>query len=272
MRDLFSEQLCERLLALAESRSDAFHSAQPFPHIAIDDFLPPEPLRRAIAEFPGPGDLQWQRFRSEDERKLAFNVAERMPASIRELLYFLNSATVLQFLERLTSISRLVPDPYFAGGGLHQIEPGGHLGIHADFNVYERLGLDRRLNLLLYLNEDWAEEYGGHLELWDRSMQRCEVRLAPVFNRCVVFATTDFSYHGHPDPLRCPAGRTRRSLATYYYTNGRPEEEQSPAHTTLFRERPTLNLMQRTSRFARRAARELLPPIVTRLLGGNRRG
>lgn len=270
MADLFSEQVSERLLALAESRADAFRTAEPFPHIAIDEFLPAEPLRRVIADFPGPRDLDWQRFRNEDEQKLAFNVAERMPTSIREMLYFLNSATVLRFLERLTGIRRLVADPYFAGGGLHQIEPGGHLGIHVDFNVYERLGLDRRLNLLLYLNEDWSEEYGGNLELWDRSMQRCEVRLAPVFNRCVVFATTDFSYHGHPDPLRCPAGRTRRSIATYYYTNGRPEEERSPAHTTLFRDRPTLNGMQRAGRFARRAARELLPPIVTRLLRGDR--
>jgi Rps23 Pro-64 3,4-dihydroxylase Tpa1-like proline 4-hydroxylase len=93
--------------------------------------------------------------------------------------------------------------------------------VHADFNRHEKLNLDRRLNLLLYLNRDWKEEYGGHLQLWTRDMGRCVVKVLPVFNRCVVFSTTDFSYHGHPDPLTCPPGRTRKSIAMYYYTNGR---------------------------------------------------
>jgi hypothetical protein len=160
--DLFSVDFSEHLLALADGLTEEFRTAAPFPHIAIDDWLPDEPLRRALAEFPRPGDREWQRFASQDERKLAFNFVEQLPPALRDILFFLNSATILQFLERVTGIKGLIPDPYFAGGGLHQIERGGHLGIHADFNVYERLRLDRRLNLLLYLNEDWLDPTAVH--------------------------------------------------------------------------------------------------------------
>jgi 2-oxoglutarate-Fe(II)-dependent oxygenase superfamily protein len=142
------------------------------------------------------------------------------------------------FLEQLTGIEGLIPDPYFWGGGLHQITRGGYLKVHADFNRYSKLRLDRRLNLLLYLNRDWKEEYGGHLELWNEQMTTCERKILPIFNRCVVFSTTDYSYHGHPDPLNCPEQQTRKSLALYYYTNGRLEEGVSPVHTTLFQRRP----------------------------------
>lgn len=137
------------------------------------------------------------------------------------MLYHLNSSTFLDFLSKITGIENLIADSYFEGGGMHQIRRGGKLKIHADFNRHPRYDLDRRLNALLYLNPDWQEEYGGNLELWDRHMTSCVVRIAPLFNRFVVFATTDFTYHGHPDPLTCPEDVTRKSLALYYYTHER---------------------------------------------------
>ncbi len=182
-----------------------------------------------------------------------------MGPATRRLLAELNSATFIDFLERLTGIEGLIPDPHFEGGGLHQIEPGGHLKVHADFNRHPRTGLERRLNVLVYLNRDWKDEYGGHLELWDRSMTRCERKLLPVFNRCVIFATTDHAYHGHPEPLTCPDDRARRSMALYYYTSS-PEQNGDEAHSTLFKERPSERI--RTPRSARSLARRLLPPIV----------
>ena len=106
--------------------------------------------------------------------------------------------------------------------------------MHADFNVHPKLKLDRRLNMLIYLNKDWREEYGGHLELWDQSGKTCRKRILPMFNRTVVFSTTDRSFHGHPHPLTCPPGMTRKSVSLYYYTAGRPPEERSVAHDTLF--------------------------------------
>lgn len=157
----------------------------------------------------------------------------------RTLFSFLKSSTFIQFLEKLTGISDIIPDPHFRGSGIHQTLSGGFLNIHADFNRYERYGLHRRVNILLYLNPDWEESYGGHLELWSKDMKKCMVRVKPDIGKLVVFSSTDFSYHGHPKPLNCPKNRSRRSLALYYYTRTRPSNEclnnncQS-SHSTLF--------------------------------------
>jgi Rps23 Pro-64 3,4-dihydroxylase Tpa1-like proline 4-hydroxylase len=131
----------------------------------------------------------------------------------------------LRFLEDITGIAHLIPDPYLEGGGFHSIGAGGFLKIHADFNWHAKLNLHRRLNVLLYLNSKWSEDWGGDLELWDQDMTRCVKKITPVINRLVIFSTTDSSFHGHPDPLMCPSDVIRKSIALYYYTAGRPEEE-----------------------------------------------
>jgi hypothetical protein len=252
-----------RLDALAERLRSDYASASPFPHVVIDDLLPPRVLCDVLEEFPGPREVDWQRFQTQAERKLATNVESNMRAATRHLLAQFNSSAVCGFLEKLTGIGGVIPDPHFVGGGLHQIERNGFLKVHADFNWYERLRLDRRINLLLYLNEDWREEYGGHLELWDRNMERCVQRILPIFNRCVIFNTTSDAYHGHPDPLTCPEGRARRSLALYYYTRGRPEEERRGVHSTLFQARAgSEDPRGRELWTARDLIKQLTPPIV----------
>jgi hypothetical protein len=226
----------------AERLHEQYCNEVPFPHIVMDGLFSEEQLRGVLREFPEPGQIDWNQFANREERKLASTAESQMGEATRLLLYQLNSSTFINFLETLTGIDGLIPDPHFWGGGLHQITRGGYLKIHADFNVHEKLRLDRRLNLLLYLNQDWKEEYGGHLELWNRDMSRCEKRVLPIFNRCVVFSTTDYSYHGHPEPLACPESLTRKSLALYYYSNGRPSEETSNAHGTWFKKRPSEKL------------------------------
>jgi hypothetical protein len=224
---------------MAGRLAPVYAGASPFPHVVIDDFLPEALASRMLAEFPSPYAAAWDRLeKSVYSKKLAANREEQVGSFIFSVLTELNSADFLVFLETLTGIQGLAPDPYFEGGGLHQILPGGFLKVHADFNLHSGLRLDRRLNLLLYLNRDWREEYGGHLELWDRKMTHCEVRVLPVFNRAVIFSTLDWSFHGHPDPLACPEGMTRKSMALYYYSRGRPEEEVSPHHSTLWQVRP----------------------------------
>lgn len=224
-----------KLNADAKALHAQYAAAQPFPHIVIDNLFPDEVLRTILAAFPKPDEIEWRRFDNATERKLGYWHESALHPSLQLFLYEMNSAPLLRFLEALTGIEGLIPDPYYGGAGPHQILPGGFLKVHVDFNWHPLLKLDRRLNLLVYLNEDWPEEYGGHLELWDREMVRCETRVLPVFNRTVVFSTTDYSFHGHPEPLACPEGRSRKSVSFYYYTNGRPAEERSAPHDTIFR-------------------------------------
>jgi hypothetical protein len=245
------------LLALADQHRERFVSAEPFPNVVLDDFLPEPVLDTVLEEFPDPGQIPWKEFKQATSKKLATEGDAFFGDFTRHLLSQFNSAVFLEFLERLTGIDGLISDPYFYGGGLHQIESGGFLKVHADFNWHEKLRLDRRLNLLVYLNRDWDPSFGGALELWDREMTHAVSSILPVFNRCVLFATTDFSYHGHPQPLACPPDRTRRSMALYYYTNGRPEEERSAAHSTLYQERPG----ERLNRTRRRIER-IAPPVL----------
>ena len=221
-----------------EALSGQYREAKPFPHIMIDGLFDNAALNQVHAEVPRIDSSYWKRFDDHYQRKLATRGVDGMGPMTFALLQALNSAPFLQNLEALTGIEGLIPDPYYTGGGLHQIVPGGRLAVHADFNRHKKLHLDRRINLLLYLNKDWDESYGGHLELWDTAMTHCEQRILPLFNRMVIFSTTDFTYHGHPEPLTCPEGNSRKSIALYYYTNGRPASEVSEKHSTLFKDRP----------------------------------
>ena len=262
-------------LALAElgkQHHAAYAAAQPYPHAVFDGVFSPEALRAIIAEFPDLRSNTDQLFDTPNEVKRATLGEHRFGPQMRGLMHFLNSQPFLEFLEALTGITGLLPDPYFVGGGCHETLPGGFLKIHADFNKQPRTNLDRRLNVLIYLNEDWDDAYGGHFEMWDAQMNGCVKKVSPAFNRMVVFTTTDSSFHGHPEPLTCPPGRSRRSLALYYYTNGRPEEEQTAAgseHSTVFVYRKSLDQAAREyskqifrDRTLRGITRELVPPAL----------
>lgn len=258
----------EELFPLADQMRDEYQSASPFPHVVIDDFLPTDILDCILDEFPEPEKTDWQQFDNAREVKLALSDAEQMGPATRHLLAEFNSGVFVQFLERMTGIGSLIPDPHYVGGGLHQIRSGGYLKVHADFNRHQGLKLDRRLNGILYLNKDWHEEYGGHLQLWDRQMTKCEKKVLPVFNRFLVFSTLDDANHGHPDPLTCPPDRARRSMALYYYTNGRPENESNPDHTTVFKQRPG----EEWTSTSRQVIKRWVPPAVTDFVGRSRKG
>ncbi len=245
--------------------AEQYRNNRPFPHIGIDDFFDDAVIKNLVASYPGEYDASWDRrfldAGAYEEQKLGLDRLEDFPPYIQQFVNALNSRIFVEFLERVTGIDGLIPDPYLLGGGLHMIPRGGRLAIHADFNNHRKLRLDRRLNLLLYLNHDWREEWGGALELWDKDVKTKEKAYLPVANRVVVFATTDTAYHGHPDPLTSPKGKYRRSIALYYYTNGRPEEEKSDDHTTIFKMRP--NEVRR--RRALDAVKPFVPPIVWQL-------
>ena len=260
MDELLHDSFLNRLQNLARDKASEYQNNTPFPNIYFDNFLPEAALEAALRDFPEPRELRWREFEDRNQKKLSFEAVEQLPASLRNILYFLNSRPMLQFLEVLTGIRGLISDPYYVGGGLHQIRPGGHLEVHADFNWHEALRLDRRINVLLYLNKDWRDEYGGHFELWNRDMTLAVRKILPIFNRRAIFSTSDYSYHGHPTPLTCPPTRTRKSIATYYYSNGRPEEEVSESHSTLFQHRH--GVAPAADPLATRIARSLVPSIL----------
>jgi hypothetical protein len=255
-----------RMRELSASGYVTYANAKPYPHIVFDDFFDADIVDSILKEFPDRDAIRWQRFDNANEIKLASATDASFGPLTRLFFYHLNSITFLEFLSQITGIENLIPDPQFEGGGLHQIVRGGKLGVHADFNKHRNYGLDRRLNLLLYLNRNWREEYGGHLQLWDKDMTRCEAKVAPLFNRVMIFGTTDFTYHGHPDPLQCPDDMTRKSLALYYFTNGRPVEEVSGEHSTVFKARSPEDLRMTPGQRARKLARDLMPPIIMRQL------
>jgi hypothetical protein len=198
--------------------SAAYNAAAPFPNAVFDDFLDRAFAERIVRDFPPKDVCSVLRLNNNAYRKRGYRPDDLGANPCRLHLYQFNTGPFLQFLEALTGIHGLIPDPYFAGGGLHETERGGRLGVHADFNLYAPLNLVRRVNLLIYLNPDWRPEYGGHLELWDATMSRCVTSVEPVFNRCVVFNTDKTSFHGQPEPLNCPEGMSRRSIAVYYYS------------------------------------------------------
>ncbi len=236
----------DRLNQLAEEHAERFRTAEPFPHAVIDNFLPEHVISQLVEEFPLPdAPLAWRKHYVEPRpgqvaqaNKLGFSDLNKLGPNIRQLFWEMNSAPFLKAMEKLSGIDDLIGDPCLDGGGIHQSMRGAVLAMHADFSHHPVFKLDRRLNIILYLNPIWDDEWAGHLELWDKSMTTCVHRVAPLLNRVVIFSTTQTSYHGHPQPLNTPDGVTRKSFALYYYTNGRPQGENDGEHGTLWQRLP----------------------------------
>lgn len=219
------------------NHASMYQNASPFPSIFLEDFIEEEAANKALDAFPKVQDEGWIHYVHVNEKKHGLNKRDLLPEPIREVIDAFNSKEFVAALSDFTGIPNLIADDMLEGGGLHQTQRGGFLNIHADFTVHpHKENLRRRVNLILYLNKDWKEEYGGDLELWDREMKACGVKIAPLFNRAVIFNTDETSYHGLPDPMTCPEDRTRKSIALYYFT----EETSKPKlRTTDYQARPT---------------------------------
>jgi Rps23 Pro-64 3,4-dihydroxylase Tpa1-like proline 4-hydroxylase len=244
--------------------------AEPFPHIVIDNFLPKEFIDKIYANFPN------EKLKNDVIFEMGYaglHKRQVMPADcngfIREVFGFFNSSAITQLLESLTTITGLIPDPHFVGGGFHETSQGGKLGIHADFRINEQLHLNRRINMIIYLNKEWDDAYGGKLELWDKKMQNVVHSITPSYNRCVIFNTDADSYHGHPDPLLTPDKVTRKSLALYYYTASKRVYEDTVAHDTMYKARVSDDAKTRKevlNTSIENYLKDLTPPVFYRLL------
>ncbi len=200
--------------------SGKYQDANPYPHIVLENFLNSQVLDQCITEFDRLNEADgWINYVHFNEKKRGLNNLEQLPPTIQQTIKELSTPEFLQFLSELTGLKNLQKDDHLEGGGIHQSTKGGYLNIHADFTVHpHHRHWQRRINLLVYLNKDWKEEWGGKLELWDKEMKGCVEKILPVFNRCVIFNTDPDSFHGHPEPMTCPEGEYRRSIALYYYT------------------------------------------------------
>lgn len=199
-----------------------FMLAEPFPHLVLDNFAPEATLRAVAAGFDCVSPDAWVRYDDIDERgKSACNRVEAMPLACRNFIAALSSQTAAKLCEWITGIDRLQPDAALYGGGLHVTQRGGFLGVHLDNERHPQSGLARRLNLIVYCTEGWQEEWGGHFELWDRACTRPVKKIAPLWNRAVLFETSAHSFHGHSEPLNCPADVRRKSVAVYYWSEPR---------------------------------------------------
>ncbi|RKH31333.1 2OG-Fe(II) oxygenase [Corallococcus praedator] len=210
------------LRALALARRDAYGAARPHPHVVIDGFLGERLASGLAAIFPGATEASWKRRDHQEQAarlgQLQRKAFEGVPGALRHLLSEFSGMSFIDFLETLTGVQGLIPDPHFRGAGLHLTLRGGHLALHADFNRDRFRALSRRLTVLYYLNPGWEAAWGGDLELWSADLARCETRIAPLLDRLVVMAHGDDHWHGHPSALECPEGRGRAAVAAYFYT------------------------------------------------------
>jgi hypothetical protein len=257
----FTEDKLKDLISIAKHHNKQYLSNKPFPHIVIDGLFPDDILKDVLTELSNKKhDVEKNFFGSI--KKFATPNPWDSGATTRRLLLDLNSSNLCLFLEELTSIEGVVPDPYYEGGGVHETLNEGFLKVHTDFNWHKKLKLDRRINVIIYLNKDWDEQWGGGLELWDKNMEKKCVEVSPAFNRTVIFSTTDFSFHGHPDPIKCPVEESRKSLALYYYSNGRPQSEIkfNKSADTNYQERPDEVFLEVWT--AKKVLGKLMPPIL----------
>ena len=230
---------------VTEKEINEYRQAQPFPHMVIDNFLPPSLLNGVIDDFRNYNNWGWDNsnYSKDHQVKKFFSPWNNdgdttLPINTKLILNYFNSPDVISMLEKLTGIEGLIADPTLLNGGMHKIDSGGKLSIHTDSRKHTVTGNYRRINLLIYLNKDWNKEWGGSLQLWDKDMTTMVQDIQPLFNRVVIFNTGADTYHGHPHSLNTPNGMSRISLALYYYTKENPDTEENSVTSAVWKDAP----------------------------------
>jgi hypothetical protein len=208
----------DALREAASTLAGTYRAAKPFPHIVLDGLWDDAVLDRVEGEFPSPGRRNWHKWATENELKETSRGIRGLEPFSALVIELMNSSAFIDGVKAITGIVDLLPDPTFHGAGLHESGPGGWLDVHADYLKHPELPLARRVNVLVYLNRDWRPEWKGDLELWDPDTHTCAASIPPLFNRTVIFDTTEKALHGFPSPLVCPVGRYRRLISVYYWS------------------------------------------------------
>jgi Rps23 Pro-64 3,4-dihydroxylase Tpa1-like proline 4-hydroxylase len=214
-----------------------YQSKQPYRYLVFDNILNHDAANTIHASYPEINEGVWDGTTYLDQKNKFQKRNFEANSPMQNVFDELNSEEFLQWLNYITEIEEpLISDPGLFGGGLHQSINGAFLNVHVDYNVHPETKNHRRLNVLIYMNKNWKDVYEGQLELWEinESKQVILEKVAPIFNRCVIFETNEISFHGHPKPLNTPVGISRKSLATYYYTETRPLSEIADDHNTIY--------------------------------------
>jgi len=217
-----------------------FEGAKPFRHVIIDDFLRPEVADEMLRDFPTVEDPSklLNEFGAPG-LKSAISDVRSLPPVYVDVDDYIQSGEFLRAMERITGIPDLRYDPWYYGAGTHENLHGAGLDAHYDFNIHPKTAYHRRLNAIVYLNKDWDPAWKGdiafHTDPWDLQND-VKKSVAPAFNRCVVFETTENSWHS-VTPIDLPADKrslSRKSFTIYLYTETRPAEETAPEHGTVY--------------------------------------
>ena len=227
----------ESLKGRAEEIKKDYQSKKPFRYVMFEGFFKPEVVDSIYSSYPKvTDDGSWNGTTYIDQKKKFQKTQFEEGSIFNKVFEELNSPEFLKWLEYVSEVEDLEGDAELFGGGLHQSINGAFLNVHVDYNFHPTTKHHRRLNVLVYMNKEWKDEYEGHLELWDLSHDKKTLlgKYAPEFNRCVIFETNEISFHGHPKPLKTPDDVNRKSIATYYYTKTRPENEIGPEHNTIY--------------------------------------
>ena len=224
----------------AAEAARAFRASGGVQHHCIDNFLRADFAQEVAAVYPTYDDAKGmgKHYSALHETgKVQITDSSLFPAPVAALNRALASREFRETMVEITGIEELLSDPKLVGGGMHVMGPGARLDVHVDFNKTGDRELYRRLNILVFLNPNWQEGWGGKFELWDPAVENRLAAYTPEFNRCLFFATNEISYHG-VTPVRCPAGESRRSFAAYYYTERPHPDWSGEHHSTIFRHRP----------------------------------
>lgn len=228
---------------IVNAKTDVAFFESPYKHLVVDNFFPAELANGCLSNFPKLSDSSWEHANDSDieiKYRSTWKSEFDIPDGICQAVRILNSAPLLEAMSKRFDIPKIVPDPYFTGGGLNVTKAGGLLDVHVDGNYHDATGLNRRLNALLYLNPNWEPSWGGEFGVYDEKGEVCLKKVAPLFNRLVIFDSHDKSYHGLPDPLTFPPDEERRSIILYYYTKEKRPGSQvvvDEPHSALWKKR-----------------------------------
>lgn len=209
-----------------DSIAQTFKQNTGFHYQVIDNFWQPDIAAQIATEFPGySNNAVWNaNYNNLIEYKKGCNIWDQFPTTIYCALNFLNSEPFVNTISTVTGCSDLYADPGLHGAGLHCHGVGGYLNLHQDYHIHPKLQLKRKFNLIVYMTPNWDIKWGGALEFQNADKTQVLTRIDCLFNRAVIFDTTQDVWHGLPDPIACPETLARTSLAVYYLTTPTPEE------------------------------------------------